>query len=161
MTKHDILSEINLIRSIMGLINESEEMTSQASDLSKIQNFLKLEGVNVDVKDYLDKTNPICAVPKTGDSEKDNIIKKIWDWASDTKNNSELKNTFQKIKDYLNEIKKFNTKEQVSEPFVIGSTTISSSLIDEVGIILLIILITKLTPKKTKCDSQKSINDLI
>ena len=76
----ELLSEIKSIRSIMGLLNEDVEMASQSSDLSKIQNLSKLEGIDVDVKNILDKTNPICEPPKTGNEKHDNIIKKVWDW---------------------------------------------------------------------------------
>lgn len=94
-----LLSEINSIRTMMGLINEDVEMSSQSSDLSKIENLSKLEGLDVDVKNILDKTNPICEPPKTGNEEHDNIIKKVWDWASDPSNKNKLKETFSKLKE--------------------------------------------------------------
>jgi len=69
--ENKLLSEINSMRSMMGLINEAEEMASQAADLSKAQSLAKLEGLNIDIKNFLDKTNPMCECPKTGNEEQD------------------------------------------------------------------------------------------
>ena len=98
MKNKKLILEINDIKSIMGLITEDQEMSSQAADLSKVENLAKLEGINVDIKKYLDKTNPVCEPPKTGDEQKDNIIKKIWDWGHDPANKMNLKETLKKLK---------------------------------------------------------------
>ena len=57
--ENKLLSEINSMRSMMGLINEAEEMASQAADLSKAQSLAKLEGLNIDIKNFLEVNDPI------------------------------------------------------------------------------------------------------
>jgi len=104
--ENKLLSEINSMRSMMGLINEAEEMASQAADLSKAQSLAKLEGLNIDIKNFLDKTNPMCKCPKTGNEEQDGILKKIWSWANDPANKGKLKDTFTKVKSELSQAKK-------------------------------------------------------
>lgn len=164
MKKNKVLNEINSIRSIMGLINEDMELASQASDLSKIQNLTNLEGINVDIKKILDKTNPICEPPKTGDPEKDSIIEKFWNWANDPTNKSKLKDTLKKLKDAFLSTKKLEKKqvdEQLGTGLVIAGITLTPSLLIAIGIFLIVILIIALSPKKSSCKKWKSIDDLV
>ena len=159
----ELLSEIKSIRSIMGLLNEDVEMASQSSDLSKIQNLSKLEGIDVDVKNILDKTNPICEPPKTGNEKHDNIIKKVWDWASDPSNKPKLKETFSKLKDAVSQSKKQNKtiKEQGGVGIVIAGITITPGILIIIGVTLLIILIVKMIPTKSNCKKWKTVDDLV
>ena len=162
--ENKLLSEINSMRSMMGLINEAEEMASQASDLSKVQNLAKLDGLNVDVKNILDKTNPMCEPPKTGNEEHDGILKKVWDWANDPANKGKLKDTFTKVKSALSQAKKESKGGEISEqlaPIIIGGLAISPGILIAVGIFILIILIVAMIPKKSGCQKWKTIDDLV
>lgn len=160
---NQLLNEINSIKGMMGLLNEDQEMASQASDVSKIQNLAKLEGLDVDVKKYLDKTNPICEPPKTGNEENDNIIKQVWEWASNPENKNKLKDTLKKVKDYYIKVKKNKSEleEQLLPPLIIGTITIPAGTIIAVGIFIIVILIVFNTPKKSNCKKWKTIDDLV
>jgi|LakMenEpi03Aug12_release.lakeMendotaPanAssembly.Ray.scaffolds.fasta_scaffold05460_7 hypothetical protein len=162
--ENKLLSEINSMRSMMGLINEAEEMASQAADLSKAQSLAKLEGLNIDIKNFLDKTNPMCKCPKTGNEEQDGILKKIWSWANDPANKGKLKDTFTKVKSELSQAKKESKGGEISEqlaPIVIGTVTIGPGLLIAIGIFILIILIVAMMPKKTRCQTWKTVDDLV
>jgi hypothetical protein len=164
MSNKKLLNEIDSIKSIMGLITEDQEMASQASDLSKVQNLANLENVKVDVKKYLDKTNPICEPPKTGNEEHDNIIKKIWDWAHDPANKGSLKDTLKKVKQaYVNakKEKKQEVSEQGGAGLVIAGITLTPSLLIAVGIFIIVIIIICSIPKKSSCKKWKTIDDLV
>lgn len=147
----------------MGLLTEDQEMASQASDVSKIQNLAKLEGVDVDVKKYLDKTNPICEPPKTGNEENDNIIKQVWEWASNPENKNKIKDTLKKVKDYFVKVKKSKSEidEQVLPPLIIGAITIPAGTVIAIGIFIIVILIVFSIPKKSNCQKWKTIDDLV
>jgi len=162
--ENKLLSEINSMRSMMGLINEAEEMASQAADLSKVQSLAKLDGIDVDVKNFLDKTNPMCECPKTGNEEQDGILKKIWSWANDPANKSKLKDTFAKVKSAISQAKKESKGGEISEqlaPIVIGTVTIGPGILIAIGIFILIILIVAMMPKKTRCQTWKTVDDLV
>jgi len=162
--ENKLLSEINSMRSMMGLINEAEEMASQAADLSKVQNLAKLDGIDVDVKNFLDKTNPMCEPPKTGNEEHDGILKKVWSWANDPANKGKLKDTFAKVKSAISQAKKESKGGEISEqlaPIVIGAVTISPGVLIAIGIFILIILIVSMIPKKTRCQTWKTVDDLV
>ena len=164
MSNKKLLNEIDSIRSMMGLITEDQEIASQASDLSKVGNLAKLEGVNVDVKKYLDETNPICEPPKTGNQEHDNILKKIWDWGHDPANKGKLKDTLKKVKDSLILAKKENKKEmseQVGAGLVIAGITLTPSILIAIGIFIIVIIIICSIPKKSSCKKWKTIDDLV
>ena len=45
--KVSLINEVMNIKKIMGLIKEDTELSSQASDLSKVQNLLDLQDVNI------------------------------------------------------------------------------------------------------------------
>ena len=148
----------------MGLITEDQEMASQAADLSKVENLANLEGVNVDVKKYLDKTNPICEPPKTGNEEHNNILKKIWDWGHDPANKGKLKDTLKKVKDSLILAKKENKKEmseQLGAGLVIAGITLTPSLLIAIGIFIIVIIIICSIPKKSSCKKWKTVDDLV
>lgn len=164
MSNKKILNEINSIRSIMGLINEDTDMTSQASDVSKVENIAKLEGVDVDVKKYLNKTDPMCEPPKTGNQEHDNILKKIWDWGHDPANRGSLKETLKKVKEALVNAKKQNktqVDEQTGVGLVIAGITLTPSILIAIGIFIIVIIIICSLPKKSSCKKWKTIDDLV
>jgi hypothetical protein len=162
---NNLLNEINTIRQMMGLLNEEETKIDQASDLSKIQNLSNLEGLNVEVKNVLDKSNPICSPPKTGNQEHDTILSKIWDWAHDPQNKTKLKETFKKVKDAFLSLKKSQkkeeVKEQLTEAIMIGTIAVSPGILIAIGIFILIIIIVAMIPKKSKCKKWKNLNDLL
>lgn len=164
MSNKKILNEIDSIRTIMGLITEDQEVASQAADLSKVESLAKLEGVNVDVKKYLDKTNPICEPPKTGNEEHNNILKKIWDWGHDPANRGNLKDTLKKVKEALVAARKNNKKEvseQLGAGLVIAGVTLTPSLLIAIGIFIIVIIIICSIPKKSSCKRWKTIDDLV
>lgn len=162
--KNKLISEINSMRSMMGLINEAEEMASQAADLSKAQSLSKLEGLNVDVKNFLDKTDPMCTPPKTGNEEQDSVLQKIWTWANDPTNKSKLKDTFTKVKSAITQAKQQSKGGEISEqlaPIIIGSVTIAPGILIAIGVFILVILIIAMMPKKSGCKKWKTIDDLV
>jgi len=164
MSNKKILNEINSIRSIMGLINEDTDMTSQASDVSKVENIAKLEGVDVDVKKYLNKTDPMCEPPKTGNQEHDNILKKIWDWGHDPANRGSLKETLKKVKEALVNARtqnKTQVDEQTGVGLVIAGITLTPSILIAIGIFIIVIIIICSLPKKSSCKKWKTIDDLV
>jgi hypothetical protein len=164
MANKKLLNEIDSIKSIMGLITEDQEMASQASDLSKVQNIASLENVQVDVKKYLDKTNPICEPPKTGNEEHDNIIKKIWDWGHDPANKGKLKDTLKNLKQAVANARKENKKEmseQTGMALVIAGITLTPSILIAIGIFLIVIIIICSIPKKSSCKKWKTVDDLV
>jgi hypothetical protein len=162
---NNLINEINTIREMMGLLTEEETKMDQASDLSKIQNLSDLEGLNIEVKNVLDKTNPICSAPKTGNQEHDTIISKVWDWANDPQNKTKLKDTFKKVKDTFLSLKKTQKKgevnEQVTGAIIIGGIAISPGILIAIGVFILIIIILAMIPKKSKCKKWKNLNDLL
>ena len=164
LMKNKLISEINSMRSMMGLINEAEEMASQAADLSKAQSLSKLEGLNVDVKNFLDKTDPMCTPPKTGKEEQDSVLEKIWNWANDPANKSKLKDTFTKVKSAIAQAKQQSKGGEISEqlaPIIIAGVAISPSLLIAIGVFILVILIIAMMPKKSGCKKWKTIDDLV
>lgn len=163
MSNKKIIMEINSIRSMMGLINEDMEMASQAADVSKVENLAKLEGIDVDVKKYLNETNPICEPPKTGNEKYDTILKKIWDWGHDPLNKSKLKETLKQVKDAMAQSKKENKEvnEQLGAGIVIAGITLSPSVLIAIGVFIIIILIICSIPKKSSCKKWKTIDDLV
>lgn len=164
MSNKKIIKEINSMRSIMGLINEETEMASQTADVSKVENLTKLEGINVDVKKYLDKTDPMCTPPKTGDEKHDNILKKIWDWGHDPANRGSLKETLKKVKEAFINAKKQNKKEvseQTGAGIIIAGITLTPSILIAIGIFIIVIIIICSIPKKSSCKKWKTIDDLV
>lgn len=164
LMENKLISEINSMRSMMGLINEAEEMASQAADLSKAQSLSKLEGLNVDVKNFLDKTDPMCTPPKTGNEEQDSVLQKIWNWANDPANKSKLKDTFTKVKSAIAQAKQQSKGGEISEqlaPIIIAGVAISPSLLIAIGVFILVILIIAMMPKKSGCKKWKTIDDLV
>lgn len=148
----------------MGLINEEAEMESQAADLSKVENLVKLEGFDVDVKKYLNKTDPFCEPPKTGNETYDNILRKIWDWAHDPINKDKLKETLKKVKDGIVAAKKQKldqVNEQLGPGIIIAGITLSPGILIAIGIFIIVIIIYCSLPKKSSCKKWKSIDDLV
>ena len=115
-------------------------------------------------QNILDKTNPMCEPPKTGNEEHDGILKKVWDWANDPANKGKLKDTFTKVKSALSQAKKESKGGEISEqlaPIIIGGLAISPGILIAVGIFILIILIVAMIPKKSGCQKWKTIDDLV
>jgi hypothetical protein len=154
------LTESELIRTIKLIVEEEEN--SQASDISKVQNLVNLEGGKVDVKGLLNKKNPICEPPITGNQENDTIIKKVWDWAHDPSNRNDLKTTLKNLKDAIFKSKKeqktVEVNEQVGVGIVIGGITLGPSVLIAIGAVLVIILIIALIPKKSSCQKRSKQN---
>ena len=69
-----------LIKKIIKEQTENEE--SKTNEISLIQSELDNEGIKIDAeKNLASSEDPLCSCPKTGDSEKDGILQKIFDWA--------------------------------------------------------------------------------
>ena len=141
-----LITEIHNIKKIMGILNEGEELTSQASDLSKIQNLLDLEEIDVKAEDILDKTEPICHPPKTKNQEDDNIIGSFWEWVNQPSNKNKLKTIFKSIKDIVYD------DENLEESLVLGDLILTRSDIKSIGDYLLTISILGLIDKSTNCE---------
>jgi len=97
----EIINEVRNIKKIMGLLNEDIELPSQSSDLSKVQNLLDLQDVDVKAEDLLDDTEPICTPPKKLGDDENKMVSEFWNWANMPGNKNDLKNIFKIVKDIL------------------------------------------------------------
>ena len=136
------------IKKIMGLIKEDTELSSQASDLSKVQNLLDLQDVNIKAEELLDEDEPICTPPKRLSEEENNIVSKYWEWANSAGNKLELKKIFKKIKDMIYD------DEDLSDNIVIGDLELSKNDINSIGDTLLAITVVGLIPKVSDCNKK-------
>lgn len=134
------------IKKIMGLIKEDTELSSQASDLSKVQNLLDLQDVNIKAEELLDEDEPICTPPKRLSEEENNLVSKYWEWANSAGNKLELKKIFKKIKDMIYD------DEDLSDNIVIGDLELSKNDIKSIGDTLLAITVVGLIPKVSDCN---------
>lgn len=134
------------IKKIMGLIKEDTELSSQASDLSKVQNLLDLQDVNIKAEELLDEDEPICTPPKRLSEEENNLVSKYWEWANSPGNKLELKKIFKKIKDMIYD------DEDLSDNIVIGDLELSKNDIKSIGDTLLAITVVGLIPKISDCN---------
>ena len=134
------------IKKIMGLIKEDTELSSQASDLSKVQNLLDLQNVDIKAEELLDEDEPICTPPKRLSEEENNLVSKYWEWANSPGNKLELKKIFKKIKDMIYD------DEDLSDNIVIGDLELSKNDIKSIGDTLLAVTVVGLIPKVSDCN---------
>lgn len=134
------------IKKIMGLIKEDTELSSQASDLSKVQNLLDLQDVDIKAEKLLDEDEPICTPPKRLNEEENNLVSKYWEWANSPGNKLELKKIFKKIKDMIYD------DEDLSDNIVIGDLELSKNDIKSIGDTLLAVTVVGLIPKVSDCN---------
>lgn len=146
--KLSLINEVINIKKVMGLIKEDTEISSQASDLSKIQSLLDLQNVDIKVEDLLDEDEPVCSPPKRLSEEENNIVSKYWDWANSPGNKLELKKIFKKIKDMIYD------DEDLSDNIIIGDLKLSKNDIKSIGDTLLAVTVVGLIPKITDCNSE-------
>ena len=144
--KVSLINEVMNIKKIMGLIKEDTELSSQASDLSKVQNLLDLQDVNIKAEELLDEDEPICTPPKRLSEEENNLVSKYWEWANSPGNKLELKKIFKKIKDMIYD------DEDLSDNIVIGDLELSKNDIKSIGDTLLAITVVGLIPKISDCN---------
>ena len=142
--RQGLINELYQIKKIMGLLNEDTELSSQASDLSKVQNLLDLEDLDITAKDLLDDDEPICTPPKKMSEEENQLISKYWDWAN-TGNELELKKIFKFIKDMLYD------DEDFSEEITIGDLQLTKNDLTNIGDTLLAITVIGLINKTSNC----------
>lgn len=142
-----------LIKKIIEEQNENEE--SNTNEISLIQTELDNEGIKIDAKKNLaNSSDPLCSCPKTGDSKKDGILQKIFDWAKNQPIQN-LKKEIRKIRDKRRELKRLKKQgkiqEQVLEGIMIGTLFVSSSILLAIGglIIITIIIIVLLKNGKS------------
>ena len=134
------------IKKIMGLIKEDTELSSQASDLSKVQNLLDLQDVDIKAEELLDEDEPICTPPKRLSEEENNLVSKYWEWANSPGNKLELKKIFKKIKDMIYD------DEDLSDNIVIGDLELSKNDVKSIGDTLLAVTVVGLIPKVSECN---------
>ena len=134
------------IKKIMGLIKEDTELSSQASDLSKVQNLLDLQDVDIKAEELLDEDEPICTPPKRLSEEENNLVSKYWEWANSAGNKLELKKIFKKIKDMIYD------DEDLSDNIVIGDLELSKNDLKSIGDTLLAVTVVGLIPKVSDCN---------
>ena len=144
--KVSLINEVMNIKKIMGLIKEDTELSSQASDLSKVQNLLDLQDVDIKAEELLDEDEPICTPPKRLSEEENNLVSKYWEWANSPGNKLELKKIFKKIKDMIYD------DEDLSDNIVIGDLELSKNDIKSIGDTLLTITVVGLIPKVSNCN---------
>jgi len=144
--KVSLINEVMNIKKIMGLIKEDTELSSQASDLSKVQNLLDLQDVDIKAEELLDEDEPICTPPKRLSEEENNLVSKYWEWANSPGNKLELKKIFKKIKDMIYD------DEDLSDNIIIGDLELSKNDIKSIGDTLLAITVVGLIPKVSDCN---------
>ena len=144
--KVSLINEVMNIKKIMGLIKEDTELSSQASDLSKVQNLLDLQDVDIKAEELLDEDEPICTPPKRLSEEENNLVSKYWEWANSPGNKLELKKIFKKIKDMIYD------DEDLSDNIIIGDLELSKNDIKSIGDTLLVITVVGLIPKVSDCN---------
>jgi hypothetical protein len=122
----------------------SNEMHNKAMSLLKSE--LADSGITTPIKQLIGNTNPLCAVPETGNSEHDSILSKIWDWASEQSVDS-LKKIKSIIKNAIFKSKNKRVDEQAETLFLIGSTPVTAPLLLLIGGIILLIIIAVIIKK--------------
>lgn len=150
------LTETELSFLIKKIIEEqTENEVSKTNEISLIQTELDKEGIKIDAeKNLANSEDPLCSCPKTGDSEKDGILQKIFDWAK-TQPIQNLKKEIRKIRDKRRELKRLKKQgklqEQVFEGIMIGTFFLSTSMLLAIGglIIITIIIIVLLKNGKS------------
>lgn len=144
--KKRLINEILNIQKIMGLLNEDMELSSQSSDLSKVQNLLDLHNLDIKAKDVLDNTEPICVPPKKYSEEENKIISSFWEIANKPSNKNQLKEIFKTIKNIL------YSNDNINGEVSIGGLKIDKDNIHNVGKTLLTICVVGMINKTTDCN---------
>ena len=143
---------------------QEEEVTTDV--LGKAEEVAKQMDVDVNVSDVVDPENPTC-LPTTGDSEKDGIISKIWDWAHDPANRGSLKSTLINLKNAIGKAKQMEGKsemqEQVLPLITIAGVALTPSLLIAIGVLLLIVIIIAISSSskknKSACGRRRKLVD--
>ena len=144
--KVSLINEVMNIKKIMGLIKEDTELSSQSSDLSKVQSLLDLQDIDIKAEELLDEDEPICTPPKRLSEEENNLVSKYWELANNSGNKLELKKIFKKIKDMIYD------DEDLSDNIIIGDLELSKNDIKSIGDTLLAITVVGLIPKVSDCN---------
>lgn len=150
--KLSLINEVIDIKKMMGLITEEMEVSSQSSDLSKVQNLLKLEDLDIEAKDVLDDTEPICVAPKKLSEQENTIVSKFWDWANSTGNKNNLKTVFNQLKTVIKD------SEKNVEGINIGDMNFTKDQIDQLGKTLIAIIVVGMVPKTSNCKKTEEKN---
>ena len=146
--KKIINEELSMMKYLTGykrgvVISEQEEVPT-TDVLGKADEVAKQMDIDVNVSDVVDPENPTC-LPTTGDSEKDGIISRIWDWAHNPANRGSLKSTLINLKNAIGKAKQMEGKgemqEQVAPLITIAGVALTPSLLIGIGVLLLVIII--------------------
>lgn len=143
--KISLLSEVMDIKKIMGLLKEDTEVSSQSSDLSKVQNLLKLEGLEINAEQVLDDTEPICIAPKKLSNEDNQVVSQFWDWANSIGNKNNLRKVFNQIKTT------FSENQNGVNSIELGNLSINNDQIKRLGETLITITVVGMVPKTSNC----------
>jgi len=139
------------------------EVQNSAVTSEKAQQVLNNIGVDIQTSEVVDPNDCGC-VPKTGDSGKDGIIARIWDWANNPENRGSLKSTLTSLRDAIKKVKdtpdtvtpqEGGETEPVNEQagvalITIGGVALGPSVLIAIGAILLIIIVVALVSKGGK-----------
>ena len=159
MKKTIRLTETELSFLIKKIIEEqTENGEPKTNEISLIQTELDNEGIKIDAeKNLANSEDPLCSCPKTGDSEKDGILQKIFDWAKKQPIQN-LKKEIRKIRDKRRELKRLKKQgkiqEQVFEGIMIGTFFLSSSILLAIGGLIIITIIIIVLLKNGKSGSR-------
>ena len=168
--KKIINEELSMMKYLTGykrgvvISEQEEEVTTDV--LGKAEEVAKQMDVDVNVSDVVDPENPTC-LPTTGDSEKDGIISKIWDWAHDPANRGSLKSTLINLKNAIGKAKQMEGKsemqEQVLPLITIAGVALTPSLLIAIGVFLLIVIIIAISSSskknKSACGRRRKLVD--
>jgi|694.fasta_scaffold01202_37 hypothetical protein len=168
--KKIINEELSMMKYLTGykrgvvISEQEEEVTTDV--LGKAEEVAKQMDVDVNVSDVVDPENPTC-LPTTGDSEKDGIISKIWDWAHDPANRGSLKSTLINLKNAIGKAKQMEGKsemqEQVLPLITIAGVALTPSLLIAIGALLLIVIIIAISSSskknKSACGRRRKLVD--
>lgn len=155
--KKIINEELSMMKYLTGykrgvVISEQEEVPT-TNVIDKAEEVAKQMDVDVNVSDVVDPENPTC-LPTTGDSEKDGIISKIWDWAHDPANRGSLKSTLINLKNAIGKAKQMEGKTEMQEQVVplitIAGVALTPSLLIAIGVFLVVIIVIAISSKGGK-----------
>jgi hypothetical protein len=165
--KKIINEELSMMKYLTGykrgvVISEQESTTTDV--LGKANEVAKQMDVDVNVSDVVDPENPTC-LPTTGDSEKDGIISKIWDWAHNPANKGSLKSTLINLKNAIGKAKQMEGKTEMQEQVVplitIAGVALTPSLLIAIGVILLVIIVISISSggkkNKSACSRRRKL----
>jgi hypothetical protein len=165
--KKIINQELSMMKYLTGykrgiVISEQEVPTTDV--LGKANEVAKQMDVDVNVSDVVDPENPTC-LPTTGDSEKDGIISKIWDWAHNPANKGSLKSTLINLKNAIGKAKQMEGKTEMQEQVVplitIAGVALTPSLLIAIGVILLVIIVISISSggkkNKSACSRRRKL----